>query len=713
MAQNENKNRKSSAEVILMEPSCASDENITPLNLFESMEEKNICRGESNEPFPCSEVVTHSSPHQISDVKSPSFRLVPSNIEVAPSLTVPFARFSLSYACRNSPYVESKSQKFVEINGLPVQLLDKACSRSHSVSSCISSLWVSPKQWIKPISPSEINAYPKVKSSKDYDLIPPLLLLDEGKHTNDLFHKEEATAKDGDNFLDSPLVFSHFSRHCYRYHALLAKVTPKRNARKNSKVYPLPLLDYSKCVLTDHYKHLQKLLQAQQHLQKQKEAFRIILYHEKEENMHNGEEANRIIDEFELESDDSKEVYRKADMIEKESASLLSTMEETHKKVRRVLQEVRDKRKDTYARRGKLLRRRFSSKKFYFTSFSDLSSAHLPLSNSRAPSLSEWTSPASSSPKERQRTDDFFLPEEQPHDRGGVLLLPLSTQGHPCYDGVQLEPGHRYQIVKFVGEHLCPAARKGWKLVFPDFHIVHSGDTTAASAYLPSTSRTTQSLPTASSTLTKSPSCLRTLHGNKESFEVNSFRPSSPFPSDLPLHSYGQEHEKTSSSGGWSNSKAGKVLAAALFQRENPGKVLDEAEEPSSSENEEEERNPEGLGEEKGKSERILSSCATLTHPTPHSPSYTRSGQPSPSPASQTEYSLYSNTAYDTAECTSVQVERTERATVCSEHPPSLQLSHTQHAPQSPASPIKRKKKLRQIYAERCWQALFGNYSQT
>lgn len=714
MTQNKNENCVSTAKLLSIEPKSTLDKNATLMNLFGNIEEESSCRRDSNEDFLFSNEEAHSFPRQISDIRSASARLLSSTTEAAPLLSFPFSRVPLSYACRNLPCVEDISQNFVEINGLPVQLFDEAWSRSLSTSTCISSLWVSPQQWIQPISSYGMNAYPKVESSEDYSHLPPLLLLDEGKYSMGLFHEEEEGANNEDNILASPLGFSHSLPYCYRYRALLAKVTPKRNPRKNSKVYPFPLLEYSKSILTDHYKHLQKLLQVQQHIQKRIIKNKNVLYDEIEESMHIGEDTSRKIVDFELETDRRKNVSWKGYMIEKESASLQTAIEETHKKVRKVLQQVREKRMRTYTRRGKLTKKNFFSKKLNYTSFSDSSSAQLSfLSNSLAPTSSCGTSLALPSPNEKQCFDNFSLSDQQPHDRGSVLLLPLPTRGHPCYDSVQLEPDHRYQIVKFVGEHLCPAARKGWKLVFPDFHIVHSADTTAASACLSSTSGSTKNLQTPFSTLATTPSCVCTIQKNKEDFEENLRRSSSPSLSTLPIPTYIEGQAKTSSTDGWASSKAGKILAAALFQRENPGKVLDEEEEPSSSEHDDEERNSEVLVEEKEKRENCLSSCPSPTQCTAHSESYTHSGPPSPSHATQSEYSLYCSTAQNTDGCTFLQTDGVERSTFCSEYPPASQLSHSHQAQLCTAPPMKKKKTVRQIYAERCWNALFGNYSHT
>lgn len=145
----------------------------------------------------------------------------------------------------------------------------------------------------------------------------------------------------------------------------------------------------------------------------------------------------------------------------------------------------------------------------------------------------------------------------------GVLLLPHPEPDHPCYNGVQLEIGHAYQVVKFVGEHVCPGGggRGGWVVTRPELQAFYA----SSSVQPPTQSHPQERLHPP-----------HDIHGGSDAENNNSNHITSSTQQRHPEPSVIAAREEKVRA--WEDSDAGQMLAAALYQRENPDKTAEDYE---------------------------------------------------------------------------------------------------------------------------------------
>lgn len=122
----------------------------------------------------------------------------------------------------------------------------------------------------------------------------------------------------------------------------------------------------------------------------------------------------------------------------------------------------------------------------------------------------------------------------------GVLLLPDPHVDHSSYGGVQVEKGHCYRIMKFVGEHLCPAGSIGWDLAYPQLTITHPSSITSNS--LVNKVDTTEDIVCSSSS----------------------------------SHFATSKNEELNGADNWYATEAGQALTVALYLREHPDKTMED-----------------------------------------------------------------------------------------------------------------------------------------
>lgn len=698
----------------LGEPKNALDEMATILDVFLAAEEENNCEHKNQPHFFQKKLKTMQC-------GASACKCSPFHLESKASQTAPLLRHSSSslqpffhHPGGEHPF-GSISQHYGFLNGLPVELFEEIGARYHSSSSNISSLWVFPQKWILRERDPFCGTTPQpLRNRDDYYFLPPLLLLDEGRCGEGSEDKVLPHSKPQSAF---SLHSAHFSipSPSFRYRALLEKVIPKRKQRKNSKIYPLSLLDYSISALSDHCKYMEKRLRQQQH-PKRHLTLKVLIHPEKDQNS-NVEEPKIEHYPQASEGDHEEEVHEKMAR-NLHTIAPLHEPEEMRRNVRDVLEKLRKQRRWAYVQRGKMRGRRLPHRLFH----------GFPLCTSSSVASASFAemdkvSPSSSSPPYAPGRGSGDAEDEAPHrgfssppsptfgSHGSVLLLPLPHEAHPCYDGVQLESGHHYQVVKYVGEHLCPAAKKGFTLVYPDLHIVHpvaNNVTYDAVSYgvRPSVGWPSMVSPTTSCS-------------SPDASDVNSGSPRTdecrlPTRSPCTLSSPFKERRAISPPPEWFNSTAGKALAAALFQRTNPGKVFDDEEEPPNTINQTGEDGENHLRGER--EEHTFATChhSSPTLPASHSPPPSCSALASPSPAAffsggaPTSTTQYTNNGHRT---TPLPVSPDGTIPAChSNASPSHTLFH--------ASPSARNQpehstseSLAHEYARQCWEILFGTHS--
>lgn len=675
MDQQVNRNETCHHEIALATQKNVLNENSTILDLFLSAEAENSFEQRRNQP------VFESKTKMNKDIASyeenaflHSAEEMPVSVQSSSSSgSQPFSHHSAG----THPF-DSSARHYVFVNNLPVELYDEVDSPYHSSSTCISSLWVFPQKWI--LRPSRLhwnNVLQQLEGSTMYHDVPPFLLLDEGSYGSVSQCMDVLDLK-GNRKLGSHLSSaSWYPSNRFRYRYLLERVIPKRKKRKNSKLYPLSLVDYSRSVLSDYYKNVTTRLR---HTQACKENLGVnaLLSCEKTD-------SRKVANEVAMKATHLQHIMKSSENESSEEQREANLREEgSQRTINELLQTLQKQRREIYIQRGKLLKRRLLHRAFHGCSspspiffrsgaFSRNRSLHSP--SPLSPTAGNAT------PQVEEHLSDIYYPSNNSsEDHESVLLLPLPNETHPCYDGVQLEPGHRYQVMKFVGEHLCPAGKNGFSLVFPNLHIVHPLSTTSDTSTPLSTALSSVPLPTEDA-----------LTGNRRSSSVSPsplasssmFSSSMAKPTPPPLN--------------WSSTKAGRTLAMALFQRENPGKVMEQDEDPRESVNDDVISRP--LCEAKVNSwESDPDTVGILPHCTSSSHSDVTADSLSPSHTSD-------------AECDTTAKEKVHEISFspC----PSSQRNHLP----SPDSKKKHsttapKENLTHIYAQRSWDALFGSLSQ-